>query len=235
MLFPNTLVSMRLIDKLLIGVLAVVGGGIVLTTKLGSSLLLLGTTIGFWFGLVAEPLEIDDAALIALLLGTGALGSFVYRQFSNFKHRKLLFMQTVAENLYFKNLDNNTGVFYRLIDDAEEEECKEAKLAYLFLWRHPDKATDSEKLDRMIEQWFRQHWQCELDFEVDDALGKLRQLSLVEANDDGMLQVSDIDQACEILDRRWDECFQYEHPHHYRSRSHHNDPSEPARQRTNGC
>ena len=40
MLFPNTLVSMRLIDKLLIGVLAVVGGGIVLTTKLGSSLLL---------------------------------------------------------------------------------------------------------------------------------------------------------------------------------------------------
>ena len=213
MLFPNTLVSMRLIDKLLIGIPAVVGGGIVLTTKLGTSLLLLGATIGFWFGLVAEPVEIDDAALIALLLGTGALGSFVYRQFSNFKHRKLLFMQTLTENLYFKNLDNNAGVFHRLIDDAEEEECKEAMLAYLFLWRHQDQATNSDELDRMIERWFREHWQCELDFEVDDALRKLRQLSLVEVNSDGVLQVCGIEQACEILDRRWDEYFQYEHPH----------------------
>jgi len=27
--------------------------------------------------------------------------------------------------LYFKNLDNNAGVFYHLIDAAEEEEFKE--------------------------------------------------------------------------------------------------------------
>ncbi|MEM7366299.1 MAG: TMEM143 family protein [Pseudomonadota bacterium] len=214
MLFPNTLVSMRLIDKLLIGVPAVVGGGIVLTTKLGTSLLLLGATIGFWLGLVTEPAPIDEAALIALLLGTVALGSFLYRQFSNFRHRKLVFMQTLTENLYFKNLDNNAGVFHRLIDDAEEEECKEAMLAYLFLWQHPDQATDSDRLDTMIEQWFQQHWQCELDFEVDDALAKLRQLSLVEVDKDGLIKVCDIDKACGILDRRWDAYFQYEHPTH---------------------
>lgn len=212
MLFPNTLVSMRLIDKLLIGVPAVVGGGIVLTTKLGTSLLLLGASVGFWLGLVAEPVEIDEAALIALLLGTAALGSFVYRQFSNFRHRKLMFMQTLTENLYFRNLDNNAGVFYRLIDEAEEEECKEAMLAYLFLWQHPEQAKDARQLDRMIERWFRQHWQCDVDFEVDDALDKLRQLSLVETDPDGALKVCGVDEACAILDRRWDEYFQYEHP-----------------------
>ena len=43
MLFPNTPVRMRTVDKLLIGVPAVVSGGIVLTTKLGASLVLLGS------------------------------------------------------------------------------------------------------------------------------------------------------------------------------------------------
>ena len=31
------------------------------------------------------------------------------------------FLQTLTQNLYFKNLDNNAGVFYRLLDEAEEE------------------------------------------------------------------------------------------------------------------
>tara|TARA_B110001469_G_C9327329_1_gene174897 strand:- start:313 stop:468 length:156 start_codon:yes stop_codon:yes gene_type:complete len=41
-------------------------------------------------------------------------------------------MKTLTDNLYFKNLDNNTGVFHRLIDAAEEE-GKEVILAYYFL------------------------------------------------------------------------------------------------------
>ena len=35
-------------------------------------------------------------------------------------------METLTRNLYFKNLDNNAGVFHRLANDAEEEESKEA-------------------------------------------------------------------------------------------------------------
>ena len=42
-------------------------------------------------------------------------------------------MKTLADNLYFKNLDNNTCVFHRLIDATEEEENKEVILAYYFL------------------------------------------------------------------------------------------------------
>ncbi len=43
-------------------------------------------------------------------------------------------MQTLTENLYSENLDNNACVCHRLIDDDKEEECKEAMLADLFLW-----------------------------------------------------------------------------------------------------
>ena len=35
-------------------------------------------------------------------------------------------MKALSDNLYFKNLDNNAGVFHTLIDAAEEEDIKEA-------------------------------------------------------------------------------------------------------------
>ncbi len=133
MLFPNTAIRMRTIDKLLIGVPAVVSGGIVLTTKLGASLVLLGSLIGFWMGLSSEPVELNKTTLMVLLAGMVALGGYLWKQFNNFKNRKLRFMQSLTQNLYFKNLDNNAGVFHRLANDAEEEECKEAILAYYFL------------------------------------------------------------------------------------------------------
>lgn len=44
-------------------------------------------------------------------------------------------MKALADNLYFKNLNNNDVVFHRLIDSAEEE-CKEAILAYYLLVTH---------------------------------------------------------------------------------------------------
>jgi hypothetical protein len=113
MLFPNTEIKMRLIDKLLIGVPAVISGGIVLTTKLGGSLLLLASLFGFWLGMKSQPVTLDKAGLIILLAGFGAVGSYLWKQFSNFKNRKLQFVQTLTQHLYFKNLDNNAGVFHR--------------------------------------------------------------------------------------------------------------------------
>jgi hypothetical protein len=58
-------------------------------------------------------------------------------------------METLEDNLYFKNLDNNTGVFHRLIDAAEEE-GKEVILAYFFLIK-VDKEMTALELDSAIE------------------------------------------------------------------------------------
>jgi hypothetical protein len=51
MLFPNTRVGMRVRDKLLIGIPTMVSGGIVLSTKVGATLLLLASSIGYWMTL----------------------------------------------------------------------------------------------------------------------------------------------------------------------------------------
>lgn len=205
MLFPNTQIRMRMIDKLFIGVPALISGGIVLTTKLGASLLLLSSLFGFWLGLSNQPVELNKTTLLVLLAGMTTLGGYLWKQFSNFKNRKLHFMQKLTQNLYFKNLDNNAGVFHRLADDAEEEECKEAILAYYFLLTS-DKALSKVELDHKIQTWLLEKWDCAIDFEIDDALNKLLELDLLKESKQNFIAVS-IDEAILKLGQRWGAYF----------------------------
>lgn len=205
MLFPNTRVRMRLLDKLLIGIPALVSGGVVLTTKLGASLVLLGSLVGYWLGVSSQPAELNQAGIMVLLAGVFALGGYLWKQFSNFKNRKLRFMQALTQNLYFKNLDNNAGVFHRLANDAEEEESKEAILAYYFLLT-AEKSLGKAALDKAIENWFETRWNCAIDFEIDDALQKLLTLGLVK-EDDGRFSAIPIAEGIRLLDQRWDNYF----------------------------
>jgi hypothetical protein len=205
MLFPNSEVRMKTIDKLIIGVPAAVSGVIVVITKLGATLLLLGSLLAFWLGLSKEEVQLHQKHLIALGAGLATLGGFLFRQFNKFKNRKIKFMKALSDNLYFKNLDNNAGVFHHLIDAAEEEEVKEAVLAYYFLQRENRPLLNTE-LDDLIEQWFESRWNCRIDFEIDDALVKLERLNLVKRKGEA-LQSRSLSEAKRQLDRIWDGYF----------------------------
>ena len=89
--------------------------------------------LGFWLGVRREPVQLNQGQLVALGAALAAFGGFLVRQFTKFKNRKIQFMKSLSENLYFRNLDNDAGVFHHLLDAAEEEEVKEAVLAYHFL------------------------------------------------------------------------------------------------------
>lgn len=182
MLFPNTRVGMRFTDKLMIGIPALISGGVVMTTKLGATIVLLGSLLGFWFGLSSEPVTLDRGGMLVLAAGLGALGGYFWKQYSSFKNRKMRFTQALTENLYFKLLDNNAGVLLRLLDEAEDSECKESLLAYYFLLVESD-AISPQQLDANIESWFAETWQCRLDFEINDALQKLNLLGLATQAD----------------------------------------------------
>ncbi len=205
MLFPNTNIRMRTIDKLMIGIPAAVSGFIVLTTKVGVSLVLLASLIRFWLGFSNQSVEINKTVILVLFAGLAAFGGYIWKQISTFKNRKLMFMQALTQNLYFKNLDNNSGVFHRIIDDAEEEECKEAILAYYFLLTS-EAPLQKKEIDLKVENWLETKWNCSVDFEIDDALNKLARLNLVnEVN--GKFTAISIQNGISILDRRWDDFF----------------------------
>jgi hypothetical protein len=210
MLFPNSEVRMKTIDKLIIGIPAAVSGVAVVVSKLGASLALVGSLVAFWLGLRDTAVEINQGHLVALGLGLAALGAFLFKQINKFKNRKLRFMKALAENLYFKNLDNNAGVFHHLIDAAEEEEFKEALLAYLFLARSESGLTRPQ-LDRAVESWLAADWDCEVDFEVDDALAKLERWELVRREDDRLCALP-LAEAKVRLDTLWDNFFTYHQP-----------------------
>ena len=206
MLFPNAEVRMRRADKLLIGVPALISGVLVLATKLLATLGLVLLLVGFWLGIRDEPVELDEATLVTLGAGLGALGGYLSRQFGKFKNRKLEFMNTLAHHLYFRNLDNDAGVLHHLIDSAEESEVKEALLGWHFL-RTAGRPLTIAELDRAIEQWFADSWGCRLNFEVDDSLAKLRRLGLVEQRDGETLAAVPIEMAIRRLDDRWARAF----------------------------
>lgn len=208
MLFPNAQVRMRTLDKLVIGVPAVVGAVAVLTSKALASLGLIIVLLGFWLGLHDEPAEIDQAALVALGGGIAAIGGYLWRQFNKFKSRKIQFLKMLSDNLYFKNLDNDAGVFHRLLDSAEEEECKEAVLAYFFLLTSGE-ALRAADVDTAVEAWFEERLACPLDFDISDALGKLQRLGIA-VEEDGAYRARPLDEAKAELDARWDAYF--DHP-----------------------
>jgi hypothetical protein len=119
-------------------------------------------------------------------------------------------MKALADNLYFKNLDNNTGVFYHLIDAAEEEEIKEAVLAYYFLQTEKRPPVKNE-LDELIEKWFETKWNSKINFEIDDALDKLYRLGLV-TRDGEVLHCQPLAEAKRRLDDIWDNYFTFNRP-----------------------
>jgi hypothetical protein len=206
MVFPNVQVRMRLFDKLLIGIPALISGITVIVTKLAVSLGVVLLFLAFWLGIRDKPEELSQAQLISLTVGLAAFGGYLFRQVTKFKNRKILFMKALSENLYFRNLDNDAGVFHHLLDAAEESEVTEAVLAYHFL-RTAGEPITQDDLDQRVERWFVENWNESFDFEVDDGLRKLRELGMIAEDANGRLSAVAPEVAIATLDRLWDDVF----------------------------
>ena len=207
-LFPNSKVTMSLKDKLMLAVPAVAAGVPLLVTKVIPALIVAFVIISAYLGIKGTVEENSLKQAIAVFSALGALGGYLIKQWSKYKTKKFLFQKELSDNLYFRNLVNNAGVFYSLIDSAEEEECKETFLAYYFLYTSEEGLTEDE-LDRRIEDWMETSHGCVMDFECGDALDKLKQLDLLAADNNGLFSVKGLKESLHVLDKRWDNIFQY--------------------------
>ena len=48
---------------------------------------------------------------LAALMGIVALGGFAVRQWLKYQHQTLKYHMELAENMYFRNINNNAGIF----------------------------------------------------------------------------------------------------------------------------
>jgi hypothetical protein len=149
---------------------------------------------------------------LALLAPFGILGGYAWKQYAGYQITKQTYSKLLTESLYYQNLDNNAGVMTQVLDEAEEQECRETILAYFYLWKYaPPEGWASEQIDDYVEMELEGKLGLKVDFEIDDALAKLEKLNIVKKTGDKYHAVS-LDKALEMLDYRWDNYFKYNNP-----------------------
>jgi hypothetical protein len=192
-------------DRWFLGLPALVGA-VPLFLKLAPTFAVLFLLAGIQLGYTGTVEDDQLKQALAVTSGLIALGTFGTQQWVKYQRQALRYQVAIKDNLYFRNVNNNAGVFDALVGAAEEQEFKEAALAYHFLLREP--GLDEETLDRRIEAWLKERFGVDVDFEVDDGLAKLERFDLL-ARAGERLSVPALPDALRRLDRRWDRLFDY--------------------------
>lgn len=151
---------------------------------------------------------IFTAALNPLLLFAAlfSVGGYAGKIFVGFKAAKDRYHNLVTQSLYHKNLDNDLGVIFYVVDALEAQEFNEAVLAYFFLLQ--DGEMSQNQLDGCCERFLHQHFDVEVNFEVHDALGKLVREKIVDQTGDSF-RAAPLKEALKQLDFNWDNLFKY--------------------------
>jgi hypothetical protein len=141
----------------------------------------------------------------------GGVG-YGYKSWYGYQQTKQRYSLNLTQSLYYQNLDNNAGVLFHLLNEAEEQECREAILAYYFLWRYAgDKGWTSGDLDDYVELYLERYANLKVDFEIGDAIAKLERARIVEKVGD-RYRALPLPKALEMLDWTWDNYFKYNNP-----------------------
>ncbi len=206
MLFPNARIVLNLRDKVMLGVPAV-AVGVPLLINILPTLTVLFLVLGFYLGLTGAVSGDDHRKAFGALSGLVGLGAFFFQQWVRYQRQELRHHKTVADNVYFRNIANNGGIFDYIVGSAEQQEWREALLGYHFLLTAKEPLTGDE-LDRRVEAWLKQWFGIEVNFEAEDALEKLEHFGLLK-RDGEKLSVLPLTAALERLDERWDDVFKH--------------------------
>ncbi|MBN8911290.1 MAG: DUF3754 domain-containing protein, partial [Rhizobiales bacterium] len=185
MVFPNTRVKFRLMDKLRLGI---TGGA------------------GLGMGAFGAAGKIAVAATNPLMAAGAVLGlgGVAFRQAMNFLNQRQRYMVVMAQNLYFHAMADNRGVLIKLADRAAEEDVKEEMLLYSVLAKEKAKHSDLPAIDAAIEQYLQASFGISVDFDLEDALSRLLADGIVTEEADGTLRTLGPHEAALHLDAKWD-------------------------------
>jgi hypothetical protein len=179
--------------------------------KLGGSVIGGGAGVGYtMFQQFMETGLATVTSLPQIVMGLAlAVFGYGYKQYSGYQSTRNIFHLRLTQSLYYQTIGNNLGVLFHLLDEAEEQECREALLAYYYLWRFAgDAGWKAAALDDYVEMDLERLAKLKVDFEIGDALAKLERLQMVTKNGDRYAAVP-IDKALESLDYAWDNYFKY--------------------------
>jgi hypothetical protein len=173
MLLPGARVRLTMLDRSKIG-MPLLSGLTLALWRIGAEIVDVSLNLfDRLFGFMSNP------TLALWGITTGAVG-YGYRSYYGYQQMKQRYHLTLTQSLYYQNLDSNSGVLFRLLDEAEEQEFRETILAYYFLWRHAgEQGMTIEDLNLTVELFLERFFSLEVAFDIRDATCKLEKLHLV--------------------------------------------------------
>jgi hypothetical protein len=100
---------------------------------------------------------------------------------------------------------DNRGVAIKLADRAAEEDVKEEILLYSALAKQQVNARDLQRVDRELEQYISETFGVSVNFDLHDALARLKAEGIVMEDPAGNLVTLAPKEAARLIDRKWDE------------------------------
>ena len=205
-LFPNSRVVMSTFDKAFLGVPAI-AGGIPILLKLYATISVLFLVAGIYFGRSGSVTDADMKTALAALTGLVALGGLAIRQWLKYQRQTLKYHMELTDNIYFRNINNNAGIFDHLIATAEDQETKEAVLAYQSI-RKAEAAPTATEVAGRVQTWLAKRFSVQVDFDIAEALNTLDRFGLVRREGERLF-VPPLEPAIVQLGQVWDGFFKH--------------------------
>ncbi len=145
-------------------------------------------------------------ALVVIVLF--AIGFGLKSMFSYTVNTRRRYLLSMAQSLYYQNLDNNAGVILRLLEDGEQQEACEAVLAYFVTAVVLGERADISlpEIDATCETLIHEATGMLVNFDIEDAARDLIHLGIVRMNQNSWTALS-LKDAVKQLDTTWDSWF----------------------------
>lgn len=205
-LLPGSKIKLSMIDR----------GKIILPTVSGMAI----TIFKLLRGAIVLAVAFTLHAIFLWIVFIGAIVGYLMKSVFSYFQTKNKYQFGLTQSLYLKNLDNNSSVIFRILNEAEDQELLETILCYCLLWNHrpeshpnevaepvADRGMSEPEIDQMVEEYLLEETGIDVNFEIHDALGKLARLNLADVDAEGMWRAVPVDDAVETLDQKWSRLF----------------------------
>ncbi|CAN6202862.1 unnamed protein product [Urochloa humidicola] len=193
--FPHKKLSFRILDTIRLDIATVIG--------------LLAYVVNYKF----ESLASSPSAFLLDIVAISALLILVFRVALGYKQTRDRYQLLVNKTLYEKTLASGFGSVYFLLDASEQQQYKEALLAYaMLLCRKKYQVSSRASIRDTCEEFMYEKFKAKIEMPIDKAMETLVRLGLViELPTNGGSSVIGLpcSEAYEILRSRWDSLLEH--------------------------
>ncbi|KAK1296815.1 hypothetical protein QJS10_CPB15g00846 [Acorus calamus] len=188
-IFPHKKLSFRILDTVRLDVASILG--------------LLAFLVNYKF----ENILSSPSALLLDVIAFSALIIYVSRVILGYKQTWDRYQLLVNKTLYEKTIASGFGSVYFLLDASEQQQYKEALLAYAILLCVGDWQVSCRKsIGTACERFMYEKFNEKVEMPIDKAVDTLLRLNLVKEvllEENFVFQVLPCSKACEVLRQRW--------------------------------